>query len=83
MTCIFHRMKTHTFGVTCPNMIFAESIPVPSEDEKYWVDISCLGCIGMHYVTRRSHRIQKHKFGITCPEALLVKSVPVPPEHEK
>jgi hypothetical protein len=61
----------------CPDPVFVESEPVPPEHEKYCVDVSHLGCTGMHYVTRRSHRMQKHKFGITCPDAPFVESVSI------
>jgi hypothetical protein len=81
--CRSHQMQKQKFNVTCQSTIFVESVPVPSEHEKYCVDVSHLGCTGMHYVTRRSHRMQKNKFRITCLEAHFVKSVPVPPELEK
>jgi hypothetical protein len=71
-------MQKQKFGVTCPNAIFVDSVPVPPEHEKSCLDISLLGCTGMHYVTHRSQRMQKDNFGIMCPEALFVKPVPVP-----
>jgi hypothetical protein len=51
------RMQQHTFGVTCPNMIFLESVPVPPEHEKLFVDISHPRYTEMHYLTHRSHEI--------------------------
>jgi hypothetical protein len=77
------RMQIHKFGITCPGAIFMETTPGPPDDEKYCVDVSCLGHTEMHSVTHRSHRIQRQKFDITCPGVLLVESVPVPYEHEK
>jgi hypothetical protein len=77
------RMQKHNFGVTCPDMIFLESVLVPLEHEKQCVDVSHLECIEMHYKTHRSHRIQKHTFGVTCPDMIFVESVPVPPDLEK
>jgi hypothetical protein len=61
---------------------FSVNRTLPPEHEKYFVDVSCLECNRLHYMTRRSHQIQKHKFDITCPNALLVESVSVPPVHE-
>jgi hypothetical protein len=29
-----HRMQKHKFGITCPNALFVESIPVPPENVK-------------------------------------------------
>jgi hypothetical protein len=77
-----HRMKKHKFGVTCPVVLFVESVPVPPEQEKYCVDISQPGRTGMHYVTHKSHRMQKYNFGVTCPGVLFVESIPVPPEND-
>jgi hypothetical protein len=28
------RVEKHKFGITCPDMLFVESIPIPSEHEK-------------------------------------------------
>jgi hypothetical protein len=64
-----HRMQKQKFGVTCPDMIFVESVLVLPEPKKSCIDVSCSGCTEMHYVTRRSHPLQKHKFGVTCPHA--------------
>jgi hypothetical protein len=54
----------------------------PHEHEKYYIDVSHLGCIGMRYVTRISHGMQKHKFDVTCP-ALFMETAPVPPQNQK
>jgi hypothetical protein len=76
-------MQKQKFGVTCPDEYLVKSVLVPPEHEKQCFDVLRLGCIAMHYVTRRSHRIEKLKFGLRCPNAIFVKSVPIPPEHEK
>jgi hypothetical protein len=71
------------FSVMCPCAPFVESVPVPPEHEKSYVDVSCPGLIGMHYVTHRSHRMKKHKFGLTCSGTLFTETALSPPEHEK
>jgi hypothetical protein len=75
-----HRMQKHKFGVTCPDVLFIKSIPVPPEHQKYCVDVSHTG---MHYMTHRSLRIKIHMFSVTCPGGLFVESVLVRPEHER
>jgi hypothetical protein len=76
-----HRMQKHKFGVTCPGVLFVESIPVPPKHENS-VNVSRRGSIRMPYMAHRSHRMQKHKFGVTCPGVLFVESIPVPSEYE-
>jgi hypothetical protein len=73
----------HKIGITCPAELFVESVPVPHEHEKYYINVSRPGCTRMHYGTHISHRMQKHKFDVTCPNALFIETAPVPPEHEK
>jgi hypothetical protein len=70
-----HRIQKHMFGITCPSALFVETSPVPLEHEKYCVDVSWPGWIGMHYVTRRSR--------ITCPGTIFVELIPVPLDLEK
>jgi hypothetical protein len=65
-----HQMQKPKFGAMYPGLFFVESITVPPEHEKYCVNFSQPGHIGMHYVTCRSHQMQKHKFGVTSPSAL-------------
>jgi hypothetical protein len=64
-------------------MLFMETAPGPPKQEKYYVNVSLLGCTGMHYVSRRSHWRQKYKFGVMCPSVLFMVTAPGPPEHEK
>jgi hypothetical protein len=75
-------MQKHKFSVSCPDMVFVESVQVPPEHKKQRVDISRPGCTEIQYVTR-SHWMQKRTFGITCLDIIFVESVPFPPEHEK
>jgi hypothetical protein len=72
VTRICHRMLKHKFGITCPDALFVESVPVTSENDKKCVDVLRPGCIGMNYVTHRAHRMQKYKFGVTCPARFLL-----------
>jgi hypothetical protein len=76
-------MQKHKFSITCPAVLFVQSIPVPSEHRKYCADVSCLRRTRMHYVTGRSHQMQKYTFGVMCPDALFVESILVAPEYEK
>jgi hypothetical protein len=46
-----HRIKKHKYGVTCPDALFMETAPGPSEHEKYRVDVSRPGRTRMHYLT--------------------------------
>jgi hypothetical protein len=62
---------------------FMENTLGPSEHEKQYVDVSCPGRSGMHYVTHRSQRLQKHKICVTCPGALFMEYALGPPEREK
>jgi hypothetical protein len=78
-----HRMQKHMFSITCLDMIFVESIPIPPEHQKLCVDILHPRCTETHYVTHRSHDMQKYMFGVTCLDMFFVKYVPVPPEDEK
>jgi hypothetical protein len=75
--------EKHKFGVSCPDALCMETVPVPPEHEKYCIDVSRPGSTRTHYVTRRSNQMQKHKFGVMCHYALLMEIVPVSPEHEK
>jgi hypothetical protein len=65
VTRISHRMPKHKFAVTCPGVLFVQSILVPTELEKYCIDVSCPGHTRMHYMTHRSHQMQKHKISVT------------------
>jgi hypothetical protein len=65
--------EKHKFSVTCPESLFVESVPVPSEHEKYCVDISRIGRTRTDYVTHISHQMQKHKIHVMCPNTLLVE----------
>jgi hypothetical protein len=81
-------MQKHKFAATCPDALFVESVPVPPELEKHYVDILQPLRTGMHYVIHRYHRMQKHKFGVTCPgllfmEIALRNPLPHTPDHEK
>jgi hypothetical protein len=76
-------MQKHKSGITCPNALFVESVPVPHEHERHCVIVSQPGCTETHYVTHRSHQMQKYEFGVTCPNAGFVESILGPPEHEK
>jgi hypothetical protein len=76
-------MRKHKFDITCPELLFVQSVPVLPELEKLCIDDLLPGHSEMDYVTHRSHRMQKQKFSVTCPDVLFVKSVLVPPEHEK
>jgi hypothetical protein len=82
VTCRYHGMQIHKFGVTCPGTLFMETTPGPPDHEKEFVDMSCPGRTGIHDVTHRSHRIQKHKFFIMCPSSLFMETATGPPEHE-
>jgi hypothetical protein len=64
-------MQKHKFGETCP-VTLVESVPVPTEHEKYCVDVLRPRRNGRHYVTRRSNLMQKQKFILTCPILLFV-----------
>jgi hypothetical protein len=75
--------QKHKFGITCQTALFVESVPVPPDDEKYYVDVSCPGHTEIHYGTRRFHRIQKYKFGVTSPGALFMETAPSPPDDKK
>jgi hypothetical protein len=79
-----HWMQKQKFSiVTCPRVLFMETVPGPPEHEKECVDISRPKCFRMHYVIRRSHRMQKHKFGVTRPVAHFMETAPGRPKHEK
>jgi hypothetical protein len=78
-----HRMEKHKFGITCPDTLFVESVPVPPKHEKACVIVSWHGRTRMHYLTHISHCMQKHKFGVTCPIALFMETALGPPEQEK
>jgi hypothetical protein len=82
VTRISHGMQKHKFDVTCP-ALFMETAPVPPQNQKYFIDVSCPRGTRMHYVTRRYHQMQKHKFNVTCPDSLFIETTPFPPEHEK
>jgi hypothetical protein len=71
-----HRMQKHKFSITCPSVLFVESVPVPPKQKKLCVDVSGPGRTGMHYVTCGTHWMQKHKFGVTCPIVLFVETGP-------
>jgi hypothetical protein len=73
-----HWVQKHMFSITCPDALFVESVPVPPEHVKYYVDVSRPILTGIHYVTSRSYRMQKHTFGVTCPATLFVESILVP-----
>jgi hypothetical protein len=45
-------MQKHTFGVTCPNVLFEEAEPVLPEHEEWYVDVCRPVRTEMHYVTR-------------------------------
>jgi hypothetical protein len=81
MTHRSHQMQKHKFGVMCPGVLFAKSIPVPLEHEKYCIDISRPGRNRKHYLTYRSHQMQKHKFSVTCLSAIFLQIAPGPPKH--
>jgi hypothetical protein len=83
MTRRSHRTQKHKISVTCPSVLFVESVPVPPEHEKLCDDISCLEHTEMHYLAHRSHRMKIHKFDITYPNAFFIEFILVPPEHEK
>jgi hypothetical protein len=53
----FHQMQKHKFGTMCPKALFVKSVLVPPEHEKYYVDVSRLGCMGTDYMTQRSHQM--------------------------
>jgi hypothetical protein len=53
-------------------VLFMETAPGPHELEKLCFDVLRPGCVGMHYVTRRSHWMQKLNFGITCLSAVFM-----------
>jgi hypothetical protein len=75
MHYVTHRSKwkqKDKFGITCPDTLFVEFVPVLIEHEKYCVDVSRPRCNRMHFVTRVTHQMQKHKFGITCSCAVFV-----------
>jgi hypothetical protein len=76
----YHRMQKHKFTITCPSALLMETTSVPPQHEKWGIDVSRPGGIGMHYVTRKSHRMQKHKCGIMCRDGLLLESVALPIE---
>jgi hypothetical protein len=48
-------MQKHKFGITCPDVLFVESVPVPLEQEKRCIDVSRPGRTGINYVTCRAH----------------------------
>jgi hypothetical protein len=62
-------MEKHKFGITCLDMLFLESVLVPTETEKYCVDVLCPGHTTMHYVT--------------CLDVLFLEAIPVTPKPEK
>jgi hypothetical protein len=66
----------------CPGALFMKMLLGPPEHEKYWVNVSCPGCVRMHYVTHRSKQIKKHKFGVTCPGAFFMRTEPGPPKPD-
>jgi hypothetical protein len=68
-----HQMHKCKFGITCPSVLFMETAPSPPEHEKLYVDVSRLGCTGMHYMTSRSHWVQKHNYSVMCPHILFWK----------
>jgi hypothetical protein len=68
-----HRMQKHKFDVMCPGVLVVQSIPVPPQHKKYYVDVLCSRRTGMHYMTHSSHQMQNHKFGITFPGMLFVE----------
>jgi hypothetical protein len=76
MTHISDRMQKHKFDITCPDMLFMKTAPVPQTHKKWCIDVLHPGNSGMHYVTRRYHRMQKYKFDVRCPDMLFVESVP-------
>jgi hypothetical protein len=66
-----YQMQKHKIGVTCPDTLIIESLPVPPEYEKYSIKVSRPRRIGVHYLTRRTNWMQNLKFGTTYPHALL------------
>jgi hypothetical protein len=55
----------------------------PSEHEKLCVDVSCVGCTEMYYVTQRSLRMQKHQFTHqTRQNALRDPKITPDPKHK-
>jgi hypothetical protein len=75
--------EKHTFGLTCLDALFLESIPVPHEQEKECINVSRPGRTAMNNVIQQILPDAKHNFGIKCPSVLLVKSVLVKHELEK
>jgi hypothetical protein len=39
MTYRSHRMQKYKFDVTCPNVLFMETAPVPTEHDKQCLDV--------------------------------------------
>jgi hypothetical protein len=83
MTHKSHQMQKHNFSVTCPDVLFVESVPVPPEHHKLCINTSRSRCTRMHYMTHRSHWMQKYKFGVTCLGVFFVETALGPPEQEK
>jgi hypothetical protein len=58
-------MQKHKFNVMCLDALFMETAPGPTENVKYFIDVSHPRCTEMHYVTHKYHWMQKHKFSLT------------------
>jgi hypothetical protein len=83
MTRISHQMQKQKFGITCPDMLFTETVLTHTIMKHNASLFSGPGRTGMHYATSRSHQMQKHKFSVTYPSILFKETTPVPPEYEK